>query len=51
MVATLLRNKEDHYHDYEEPVFERELAARFRIAKRLPLGSGTRVLYFAERQA
>jgi len=28
MVATLLRNKEDHYADYDEQVFERELAAR-----------------------
>ena len=35
MVVTLLRNKEDHYADYNEDVFERELAARFRIAKRL----------------
>ena len=34
MVVTLLRNKEDHYADYNEDVFERELAARFRIAKR-----------------
>ena len=29
MVATLLRNKEDHYADYHQDVFERELAARF----------------------
>ena len=48
MVVTLLRNKEDHYDDYDEAVFERELAARFRIAKRQPLGSGTRIMYHAQ---
>ena len=48
MVVTLLRNKEDHYADYNEDVFERELAARFRIAKREPLGSGTRIMYHAQ---
>jgi hypothetical protein len=29
MVVTLLRNKDDHYADYDQDVFERELAARF----------------------
>jgi ribosomal protein L11 methylase PrmA len=48
MVVTLLRNKEDHYADYNEDVFERELGARFRIAKRQPLGSGTRIMYHAQ---
>lgn len=48
MVVTLLRNKEDHYADYDEQVFERELASKFRIVKRLPLGSGTRIMYHAE---
>jgi len=48
MVATLLRNKDDHYSDYDEDVFERELAARFRIARRQPLGSGTRIMYHAQ---
>jgi hypothetical protein len=48
MVITLLRNKEDHYADYNEDVFERELSARFRIAKRQPLGSGTRIMYHAQ---
>ena len=47
MVVTLLRNKEDHYADYNEDVFERELADRFRITKRQPLGSGTRIMYHA----
>jgi hypothetical protein len=48
MVVTLLRNKEDHYADYDEAVFERELAARFRVVTRLPLGSGTRIMYHAQ---
>jgi SAM-dependent methyltransferase len=48
MVITLLRNKEDHYADYHEDVFERELAARFRISKRQPLGSETRIMYHAQ---
>ena len=30
MVVTLLRNKEDHYTDYDEQVFERELARAVR---------------------
>jgi ribosomal protein L11 methylase PrmA len=49
MVATLLRNKEDHYHDYHEDVFERTLAAKFQVVKRQSLGSGTRILYYAQR--
>jgi ribosomal protein L11 methylase PrmA len=40
------RNME-HYADYNEDAFERELAARFRIVKRQPLGSGTRIMYHA----
>jgi hypothetical protein len=48
MVAALLRNKEDHYWDYTEENFERELAARFRIARRQPLGSGHRIMYHAQ---
>ncbi len=47
MVMTLLRNKEDRYSDYDEQVFERELASRFTIARREPLGSGTRIMYYA----
>jgi hypothetical protein len=47
MVVTLLRNKEDHYTDYTEESFERELSARFTIARRQPLGSGTRIMYHA----
>jgi hypothetical protein len=48
MVATLLRNKEDHYWDYTEENFERELSARFRIIRRQPLGSGHRIMYHAQ---
>jgi len=48
MVATLLRNKDDHYTDYTEESFERELSARFKIARRQPLGSGTRIMYHAQ---
>jgi hypothetical protein len=47
MVKTLLRNREDQYVDYDQGVFERELAARFAVARREALGSGTRVLYYA----
>ena len=47
MVVTLLRNKDDQYADYDEQVFERELAARFTVVKREPLGSGTRIMYHA----
>lgn len=47
MVKTLLRNKEDQYGDYHTDVFERELAARFTVATRQPLGSGTRIMYYA----
>jgi precorrin-6B methylase 2 len=47
MVATLLRNKEDQYADYDRDVFERELAARFTILRQQPLASGTRVMYHA----
>ena len=48
MVVTLLRNKEDHYADYDTEVFERELGARFAIVKRQVLGSGTRIMYHAQ---
>ena len=47
MVVTLLRNKDEQYADYDEKVFERELAARFTIVRRQPLGSGTRIMYYA----
>lgn len=48
MVATLLRNKEDHYSDYDTEIFERELDARFTIVRRQALGSGTRIMYHAQ---
>ena len=49
MVMTLLRNKDDHYTDYTEENFERELSARFKIVRRQPLGSGARIMYHAAR--
>jgi precorrin-6B methylase 2 len=48
MVVTLLRNKEDHYADYDTEAFERELGARFTVVKRQPLGSGHRIMYHAQ---
>jgi len=47
MVGVLLRNKEDQYADYQIDVFERCLRARCEILEREPLGSGTRVMYWA----
>jgi hypothetical protein len=47
MVAALLRNKDDLYTDYTLPAFERELARRFVVHERMPLASGTRLLYHA----
>ena len=37
MVEKLLRNKEDIYHDYEQPVFETCLAERFEVLRQQPL--------------
>ena len=47
MVQTLLRNKEDHYADYHQEIFDREIGARYTIARRQPLASGTRIMYYA----
>ncbi len=47
MVEKLLRNKEDIYHDYEQPVFETCLAERFEVLRQQPLQNGNRTLYFA----
>jgi SAM-dependent methyltransferase len=51
MVVALLRNKDDQYDDYDRQVFERELAARFTVARSLALKSGTRILYHARGRA
>jgi hypothetical protein len=48
LVQRLLRHKDDAYHDYELDVFERSLSVAFRVADRVVVGSGTRILYFAE---
>jgi hypothetical protein len=47
MVQTLLRNKEDQYAEYHQEIFDREIGARYTIARRQPLGSGTRIMYYA----
>ena len=48
MVKKLLRNKRDHYADYEEEFFEATLASHFQIVEKQALQSGTRILYYAE---
>lgn len=48
MVKKLLRNKEDQYDDYELGLFESALAENFIVRTRLPLQSGTRVLYHCD---
>jgi len=47
MVARLLQNKRDDYDDYNLEFFEKTLASRFTIQRRAPIGTGTRILYFA----
>ncbi len=47
MVERLLRNKDDIYADYALDVLEASLARRFDVVRRLPLESGTRILFFA----
>jgi len=46
MVEVLLRNKADQYADYEVGYFEECLAESFAVSRRLPLRSGTRILYY-----
>ena len=47
MVKRLLLNKDSPYADYCVEYFEKALGVRFDIRKRLPLSSGTRILYYA----
>ena len=47
MVQRLLRNRVDQYADYDQELFERLLSEKFEIARRHPLASGRRTLYFA----
>ncbi len=51
MVKTLLRHKEDQYHDYTLQVFETCLATYYAITAKQALGSGHRTLYLAKRLA
>lgn len=48
-VETLLRNKEDKYHDYSRENLESALARHYAIRKTLPLESGNRFLYWCAR--
>jgi SAM-dependent methyltransferase len=48
-VETLLRNKEDKYHDYSRENLEAALARHYEIRKTLPLESGNRFLYWCAR--
>ncbi len=50
MVKTLLKNKEDHYSDYDIYLFEHCLKEYFHVVERMPLLSGTRMLYFASHE-
>lgn len=47
-VQILLRNKVDHYRDYDKAFFERHLGQMFEVARREPLDCGTRILYYAK---
>ena len=47
MVETLLRNKDDHYPDYNLDRFEGELSKRFVIHSKRPLKGGKRQIYYA----
>jgi hypothetical protein len=48
-VKTLLRNKEDKYHDYTKEMLEAALDRQFATRKQLDLQSGNRSLYFCSR--
>lgn len=47
-VKTLLRNKQDKYHDYELPAFEACLQKHYQVINKLALSSGNRFLYYLE---
>ena len=48
MVKTSLRNKEDHYTDYDIENFEKHLTGSFKLTRKEVLESRTRILYYAE---
>lgn len=50
MVQLLLRNRDDHYGDYDLGVFERVLAERLDVVSREEICDGARVLYFATQR-
>ena len=47
MVERLLRTRRNVYADYEPELFERWLSEMFHVARREPLASGTRTLFYA----
>ncbi len=49
-VETLLRNKQDKYHDYSRENLEAALASHFDIRRQLPLESGNRFLYWCAQK-
>ena len=49
MVQVLLRNRDDHYGDYDLAVFERLLGERLHVVSREEICDGARVLYFARQ--
>ena len=49
-VETLLRNKQDKYHDYSRDNLEAALARHFDIRRELSLESGNRFLYWCVRR-
>ena len=51
MVRALLDAKGERYDDYDRHVFERCLSEAFETKARKVLGSGTRILYYAEPKA
>ena len=50
-VETLLRNKEDKYHDYSSESLENSLNQHFEIKQRLDLNQGNRTLYLCVKPA
>ena len=51
MVKRLLMQTTQAHEDYEAPAFEAELARHYVIERRVPVPSGTRILYYARPNA
>ncbi|MBI2834008.1 MAG: methyltransferase, partial [Acidobacteria bacterium] len=50
MVQQLLRNREDHYSDYQQDVFDVELSSRYHVLDRTVLANGARILFYGRRR-